>query len=116
MTASSPSSGATGYWPISAILTRTKTMPSEPCGPELDIIAAVAQLKTRAAEPLAVRIGIATGIVVVGGLRRRGCVAGACCRRGDAELAARLQALPSLGQSSSPASTRRLLGDSVSSA
>src|SRR5262249_553300 len=32
----------------------------------LDIIAAVARLETRAAEPLAVRIGIATGLVVVG--------------------------------------------------
>src|SRR5258708_32331706 len=28
MTASSPSSAATGYWPISAILSRTKIMPS----------------------------------------------------------------------------------------
>src|SRR5262249_24784510 len=36
----------------------------------LDIIAAVAQLDTRAAEPLAVRIGIATGLVVVGDLSR----------------------------------------------
>src|ERR1700746_3355060 len=35
----------------------------------LDIIAAVARLNTPAPEPLAVRIGIATGIVVVGGLR-----------------------------------------------
>ena len=33
----------------------------------LDIIAAVAQLKTPAQEPLAVRIGIASGLVVVGG-------------------------------------------------
>ncbi|MGB6915982.1 MAG: adenylate/guanylate cyclase domain-containing protein, partial [Pseudolabrys sp.] len=33
----------------------------------LDIIAAVARLETRAAEPLAVRIGIASGLVVVGG-------------------------------------------------
>src|SRR3989440_7931518 len=32
----------------------------------LDIIAAVARLETRAGEPLSVRIGIATGIVVVG--------------------------------------------------
>src|SRR6516162_3091536 len=32
----------------------------------LDIIATVAGLETRAAEPLAVRIGIATGLVVVG--------------------------------------------------
>src|SRR6266699_3335034 len=34
----------------------------------LDIIAAVARLETRAAEPLAVRIGIATGVVMVGDL------------------------------------------------
>src|SRR5262249_44691188 len=34
----------------------------------LDIIAAVARLETRAAEPLAVRIGIATGLVVIGDL------------------------------------------------
>src|SRR5215470_4070364 len=31
MTASLRSSGATEYWPISAIPARTKTMPSEPC-------------------------------------------------------------------------------------
>src|SRR5262245_49277976 len=37
--------------------------------PGPDIIAAVAQLETRAAEPLAVRIGIATGLVVIGDLR-----------------------------------------------
>src|SRR5690349_19907323 len=34
----------------------------------LDIIAAIARLETRAGEPLSVRIGIATGIVVVGDL------------------------------------------------
>ena len=33
----------------------------------LDIIAAVGRLETRAPEPLAVRIGIATGVVVIGG-------------------------------------------------
>ena len=38
----------------------------------LDIIAAVAALKTRAAEPLAVRIGIATGLVIVGNLSGEG--------------------------------------------
>jgi len=31
ITAFLPSSGATEYWPISAIPARTKTMPSEPC-------------------------------------------------------------------------------------
>ena len=51
----------------------------------LDIIAAVARLNTPAPEPLAVRIGIATGVVVVGDSQPRGCVAGACCRRGHAE-------------------------------
>src|SRR5262249_6338432 len=38
----------------------------------LDIIAAVARLETLAAEPLAVRIGIATGVVVIGDLSREG--------------------------------------------
>ena len=38
----------------------------------LDIIAAVARLETRAAEPLAVRIGIATGLVVIGDLSGEG--------------------------------------------
>src|SRR5215510_10038624 len=38
----------------------------------LDIIAAVARLETRAAEPLAVRNGIASGIVVVGDLGGEG--------------------------------------------
>src|SRR5262249_29644868 len=38
----------------------------------LDIIAAVGRLETRAAEPLAVRIGIATGVVVIGDPRRGG--------------------------------------------
>ena len=77
----------------------------------LDIIASVAQLQTRAAEPLAVRIGIATGLVVVGdpsgmgALREHALV-------GDApNLAARLQALAEPGTIVVAASTRRLLGD-----
>ena len=75
----------------------------------LDIVAAVARLKTRADEPLSVRIGIATGLVVVGGgegaLREHTVV-------GDTpNLAARLQALADPGTVVVAASTRRLLGN-----
>jgi class 3 adenylate cyclase/tetratricopeptide (TPR) repeat protein len=73
----------------------------------LDIIAAVARLETRAAEPLAVRIGIATGVVVVGeGELREHAVVG-----DTPNLAARLQALAEPGTIVVAASTRRLLGD-----
>jgi len=76
----------------------------------LDIIAAVARLETRAGEPLSVRIGIATGIVVVGDrgegkLREHAVV-------GDApNLAARLQTLVGPNTVVVAESTRRLLGD-----
>ena len=76
----------------------------------LDIAAAVARLNTPAEEPLSVRIGIATGLVVVGGLsegllREHAVI-------GDAPgLAARLQALAEPGTVVVAASTRRLLGD-----
>src|SRR6516164_4502405 len=73
----------------------------------LDIIAAVARLKTHAAEPLAVCIGIATGVVVVGeGALREHAVVG-----DTPNLAARLQALAEPGTIVVAASTRRLLGD-----
>ncbi len=76
----------------------------------LDMVAAVARLETPAAVPLAVRIGIATGLVVVGDLRRRwsrdhGVV-------GDTpNVAARLQALAEPGMIVVASSTRRLLGN-----
>jgi len=73
----------------------------------LDIIAAVARLETRAAEPIAVRSGIATGVVVVGeGELREHAVVG-----DTPNLAARLQALAEPGTIVVAASTRRLLGD-----
>jgi class 3 adenylate cyclase/tetratricopeptide (TPR) repeat protein len=76
----------------------------------LDIIAALRGLKTYAAEPLAVRIGIATGLVVVGqggeaGLREHPVVGN------TPNLAARLQALAEPGTIVIGATTRRLLGD-----
>jgi class 3 adenylate cyclase/tetratricopeptide (TPR) repeat protein len=76
----------------------------------LDIIAAVMRLETRAGEPLSVRIGIATGLVVVGdlggkdSLRQHSVV-------GDApNLAARLQTLVEPNTVVVADSTRRLLG------
>src|SRR4051812_25590476 len=51
----------------------------------LEIIAAVAGLETRAAEPLAVRIGIATGLVVVGNLSGEDALREHAVVRGHAE-------------------------------
>jgi class 3 adenylate cyclase/tetratricopeptide (TPR) repeat protein len=77
----------------------------------LDIISAVAGLKTPAGEPLAVRIGIATGLVVVGNpsggsaLREHAVV-------GDTpNIAARLLSLAEPGTIVIAGSTRRLLGN-----
>lgn len=76
----------------------------------LDISAAVAHLKTPAQEQLSVRIGIATGLVVVGdrggGALREHTVIG-----DTPSLAARLQALAEPGTVVIAGSTRRLLGD-----
>jgi class 3 adenylate cyclase len=77
----------------------------------LDIIAAVARLETRAAEPLAVRIGIATGVVVIGDLSREGALREHAVVGETPNLAARLQALAEPGTIVLAASTRRLLGE-----
>jgi class 3 adenylate cyclase/tetratricopeptide (TPR) repeat protein len=77
----------------------------------LDIIAAVARLETRAGEPLAVRIGIATGLVVVGALSGEGALREHAVVGDTPNLAARLQALAEPGTVVVAASTRRLLGD-----
>src|SRR5215475_4438050 len=77
----------------------------------LDIIAAVARLETRAAEPLAVRIGIATGVVMVGDLSDKSALRKHALVGETPNLAARLQALAEPGTIVVGASTRRLLGD-----
>src|SRR5262244_1866895 len=77
----------------------------------LDIIAAVARLETRAAEPLAVRIGIASGVVVVGDLSREDALREGAVVGDTPNLAARLQDLAEPGTIVVAASTRRLLGD-----
>jgi class 3 adenylate cyclase/tetratricopeptide (TPR) repeat protein len=77
----------------------------------LDIIAAVAELKTPAAEPLAVRVGIATGLVVIGDLSGEGALREHAVVGDTPNLAARFQALAEPGTIAVAASTRRLLGD-----
>jgi predicted ATPase len=75
----------------------------------LDIVAAVARL--RAPEPLKVRIGVATGLVVVGHLIGEGSSQEHAVVGDAPNLAARLQALAEPGTIVVAASTRRLLGD-----
>src|SRR5262249_11144484 len=77
----------------------------------LEIIATVAQLETRAGEPLAVRIGIASGLVVVGDLSREDALREGAVVGDTPNRAARLQDLAEPGTIVVAASTRRLLGD-----
>jgi class 3 adenylate cyclase/predicted ATPase len=76
----------------------------------LDIINAVALLKTPADGALSVRIGIASGLVVVGNGARRG-ISGKDTVIGDTpSIATRIQALAEPGSVVVADSTRRLLG------
>jgi class 3 adenylate cyclase len=77
----------------------------------LEIAAAVASLETRGTEPLAVRIGIATGLVVVGDLVGEGSAQEQAVVGETPNLAARLQALAEPGQIVLAGATRRLVGD-----
>jgi class 3 adenylate cyclase/tetratricopeptide (TPR) repeat protein len=77
----------------------------------LDIVAAVARLKTPAEASLSVRIGIATGLVVVGDLGGEGALRDHTVVGDTPSLAARLQALAEPGTVIVAASTRRLLGN-----
>jgi class 3 adenylate cyclase/tetratricopeptide (TPR) repeat protein len=77
----------------------------------LDIIAAVGRLETHAAEPLAVRIGIASGVVVIGDFGGEGALRKHAVVGETPNLAARLQTLAEPGTIVVAASTRRLLGD-----
>jgi class 3 adenylate cyclase len=77
----------------------------------LDIVDALARLDTPAGEPLSVRIGIATGLVVVGDLGRKGALREHSVIGETPNLAARLQTLAEPGTVVVAGSTRRLLGD-----
>jgi class 3 adenylate cyclase len=77
----------------------------------LEIAAAVTSLETRGTEPLAVRIGVATGLVVVGDLVGEGSAQEQAVVGETPNLAARLQALAEPGQLVLAGATRRLIGD-----
>jgi class 3 adenylate cyclase/predicted ATPase len=77
----------------------------------LDIIPAMARIKTPTGVRLKVRIGIATGLAVVGDLIGRGAAQEQVVVGDTPNLAARLQALAEPGTVLIAASTRRLLGD-----
>jgi predicted ATPase len=77
----------------------------------LEIAAAVTSLETRGTEQLAVRIGIATGLVVVGDLVGEGSAQEQAVVGETPNLAARLQALAEPGQIVLAGATRRLIGD-----
>jgi class 3 adenylate cyclase/predicted ATPase len=74
----------------------------------LDIVAAVGRLRP---EPLKVRVGVATGLVVVGDLIGEGTSQEQAVVGDTPNLAARLQALADPGTIVVAGSTRRLLGD-----
>ena len=68
-------------------------------------------MQTRAREKLAVRVGIATGLVVVGDLVGQGSAQEQAVVGDTPNLAARLQGLADAGGVVVAAATRRLLGD-----
>ena len=77
----------------------------------LDITDAVGRLQTRAGEKLAVRIGIATGLVVAGDIVGQGAAQEQVVVGDTPNLAARLQSLADAGGVVVSAATRRLIGD-----
>jgi class 3 adenylate cyclase/tetratricopeptide (TPR) repeat protein len=76
----------------------------------LDIADAIPRIETRVGAPLNVRIGIATGVVVVGNLVGQGSAQEQAVVGETPNLAARLQALAAPGKVLIGETTRRLLG------
>ena len=78
----------------------------------LEVLEAVGRLRTPEGEPLAARVGIATGLVVVGDLIGQGAAQEQAVVGDTPNLAARLQALAEPGAVVIAPGTRRLLGES----
>jgi predicted ATPase/class 3 adenylate cyclase len=74
----------------------------------LEIVATIPRLETAAERPLMARVGIATGVVVVGDLIAEGASEGRAVVGETPNLAARLQAIAEPGMVVLSASTRRL--------
>jgi class 3 adenylate cyclase len=79
----------------------------------LDVVAAVARLATPAGVPLKARVGVATGLVVVGDLIGSGSAQEQAVVGETPNLAARLQALARPGKVVVAPATRHLLGRSL---
>ena len=77
----------------------------------LSVLKAVSGVKTPAGESISARVGIATGLVVVGDLIGKGAVQEEAVIGETPNIAARLQALAAPGQIVIAESTRRLFGD-----
>jgi len=77
----------------------------------LEITEVIAALQTRASEKLAARVGIATGLVVVGDIVGEGPAREQAVVGDTPNLAARLQGLVEAGGVAVASATRRLLGD-----
>ena len=108
---SSPNIWATGCWPISAIRRRTNMTPNARCRRGWRSSRRSPKLKTAAGVPLQVRVGIATGLVVVGDLIGAGAAQEQRVVGETPNLAARLQALAEPNTVVIAEGTRRLLGD-----
>ena len=103
-------SSATACWPISASRRPTRTMPNGPCAPGSRIVEAARRCGPRTAGRCASRVGIATGLVVVGDLIGSGPAREQAAVGETPNLAARLQALAEPGTVVIADRTRQLIG------
>ena len=108
---SSPNTWATGCWPISVIRRPMSMTPNARCRRALRWSRRSPKLNTAAGVPLQVRVGIATGLVVVGDLIGAGAAQEQAVVGETPNLAARLQALAEPNTVVIAEGTRKLLGD-----